>query len=170
MISYILAVLVGLIVLAADQISKYYIITNFQIGGSAEFLNGFIDIVFVTNEGGAWGILNGYTWALLSITAILMIICFTLLLKLGKKNKIVFWAMTLILFGGLGNMIDRIFRNGSVVDFLHFEFWPSFPVFNIADCAVVVGGGLLILYFVIDAIKDERNKQKISKSKKDDIY
>ena len=158
MISYILAILVGILVLVFDQITKYFIITNFEVGGSDNFINGFINIVFVTNEGGAWGILTGYTWALLAITSILMIVCFTLLLKLGKNNKIVFWAMTLILFGGLGNMIDRIFRDGSVVDFLHFEFWPTFPVFNVADCAVVVGGGLLILYFIIDSIKDARKK------------
>lgn len=166
MISYILAVLVGLIFLAVDQITKYFIITNFEIGGTADFLNGFIDIVFVTNEGGAWGILQGYTWALLSITALMMIICFALLLKLGRNNKIVFWAISLILFGGIGNMIDRVFRDGSVIDFLHFEFWPSFPVFNVADCAVVIGGGLLILYFVIDSIKDARAKKAAQHAQK----
>ena len=87
------------------------------------------NIIYINNKGGAWGILQGYTWALLSITAVLMIVCFALLLKLGKDNKVLFWSISLILFGGLGNMIDRIFRDGNVVDFLHFEFFPSFPVF-----------------------------------------
>lgn len=164
MISYILAILIGAIFLTVDQITKYYIISNFEIGGTADFIDGLIDIVFVTNEGGAWGILQGYTWALLSITAIMMIICFTLLLKLGRRNKIVFWAISFILFGGIGNMIDRVFRDGSVVDFLHFEFWPTFPVFNVADCAVVIGGGLLILYFIIDSIKDLRAKKLARRS------
>lgn len=159
MISYILAFLCGVAVLVADQITKYYIVSNFEIGGTAEFLKGFIDIIYINNKGGAWGILNGYTWALLSITAIVMVICFTLLLKLGRKNKILFWAITLVLFGGIGNMIDRIFRDGNVVDFLHFEFWPTFPIFNVADCAVVVGAGLLIFYFVYDSIKDAKEKK-----------
>lgn len=159
MISYILAVLTGVIVLALDQFTKYFIISNFEIGGTADLIDGLIDIIYINNKGGAWGILQGYTWALLAITALLMIICFTLLIKLGKRNKLVFWAMTLILFGGIGNMIDRIFRGGNVIDFLHFEFWPDFPIFNVADCAVVVGGGLLIFYFIYDSIKDARQKK-----------
>ena len=58
--------------------------------------------------------------------------------------------------GGIGNLIDRVFRDGKVIDFLHFEFYPTFPVFNVADIAVVTGAGLLILYFVLDTIKDSR--------------
>ena len=57
-------------------------------------------------------------------------------------------------------MTDRVFRDGNVVDFLHFEFFPSFPVFNVADCAIVVGAGLLILYFILDAVKEERLKKE----------
>ncbi len=159
MISYILAIACGILILGADQLTKYYIVSNFRIGDTAEFINGFIDIIYINNKGGAWGILQGYTWTLLAITAVLMIICFTLLIKLGKRNKIVFWAISLILFGGIGNMIDRIFRGGNVIDFLHFEFWPNFPIFNVADCAVVVGGGLLIFYFIFDSIKESRAKK-----------
>ena len=57
-------------------------------------------------------------------------------------------------------MIDRIFNDGKVVDFLHFEFFPKFPVFNIADCGVVVGACLLILYFVLDFIKEKGKNGK----------
>jgi len=160
LISYFLAILCGVLVLGADQFSKYYIVSNFELGDSTEFINGFIDIIYINNKGGAWGILQGYTWALLAITAILMVVCFTLLIKLGRRNKIVFWAVSLILFGGLGNMIDRIFRSGNVVDFLHFEFFPTFPIFNIADCAVVVGAFVLLGYFLYDSIKDSRAKKK----------
>ena len=56
-------------------------------------------------------------------------------------------------------MIDRIFRGGKVIDFLQFGFWEEFPVFNIADCAIVVGCGLLLLYFVIDTVKDYKNRK-----------
>ncbi|MBR4116626.1 MAG: signal peptidase II [Clostridia bacterium] len=160
MISYILAILCGFLILGADQLSKYYIATNFELGESAEFINGLIDIIYINNKGGAWGILQGYTWALLAVTAILMVVCFTLLVKLGRRNKIVFWAVSLVLFGGLGNMIDRIFRGGNVVDFLHFEFYPQFPIFNVADCAVVIGAFILLGYFIYDSIKDSKEKKK----------
>ncbi len=159
MISYILAVICGVLVLIADQISKYYIISNFNIGDSCGFLNGFIDIIYINNKGGAWGIFEGKTWTLLSITAFLMIVCLVVLIKYGKKSKLFFWSVNLILFGGLGNMIDRIFRDGNVVDFLHFEFFPQFPIFNIADCVVVCGGGLLIIYFLYDIILERKSKK-----------
>ncbi len=160
MISYILAIFCGALFLGADQFTKYFIVSNFEIGERAEFIKGFIDLIYINNKGGAWGILQGYTWTLLSITAILMVICFTLLVKLGRKNKVIFWAVSLILFGGLGNMIDRFFRDGNVVDFLHFEFFPTFPIFNVADCAVVIGALILLGYFIYDSLKDLREKKK----------
>ena len=95
------------------------------------------------------------------MTIVIMLICLALLFKWGAKNKLLFWAMSLVLFGGLGNMIDRIFRDGNVVDFLHFEFWPTFPVFNVADCAIVIGVALLVIYFIFDTIKNMKKKMTV---------
>lgn len=170
MVSYILAVLCGFAVLGIDQYTKYYVISNYALGESSEFINGFIDIIYIHNRGGAWGMLSGYTWLLLSATSIIMLVCLCLLIKLGLKNKLIFWAISLVLFGGLGNMIDRIFRDGNVIDFLHFEFFPSFPVFNVADCAIVVGAGLLILYFIIDTVNDSKNKRKAAVENTDEKH
>ena len=89
-----------------------------------------------------------------------MLVLITFLLKYGKRNKLLIWAVSLVISGGMGNLIDRIFRGGKVVDFLHFEFFPSFPIFNIADIAVVVGAGLLILYFIIDTVKESKNNKE----------
>lgn len=162
MTSYILALVCGLAVLGADQYTKYLISSTMTLGEKAEFINGFIDITYIHNTGGAWGLLSGYTWVLLSLTVIVMLICITLLLKTGMKSKLLFWAISLVLSGGFGNLIDRIFRGGNVVDFLHFEFYPTFPVFNIADISVVVGAGLLILYFILDTVR-EYKKAKIAR-------
>lgn len=155
MTSYILAVIVGIVFLALDQITKYIVVQNMPLGASADFISGFIGFWHINNKGGAWGFLEGYTWILLSVTIIVMIICFALLLKHGAKNKLLFWAITLVLSGGIGNMIDRIFNGGEVVDFIHLEFM-EFPVFNIADCAIVIGAGLLVLYFVMDMIRERK--------------
>ena len=156
MISYILALLVGLIILGLDQYTKYFIISNYTLGASSDFLPGIIDITYIHNKGGAWGMLSGHTWLLVSVTVIVMLVCVALLLKYGARNKLMFWAITLVLSGGIGNMIDRIFRDGNVIDFLHFEFMPDFPVFNVADCAIVIGAGLLILYFLAGIIRDAK--------------
>ena len=159
MISYILAFLCGVLLLGADQLTKYYISTNFVLGESREFLSGFIDLTYIHNRGGAWGMLYGRTYILLPITLVIMIICIIFYVKYGKKSRLLLWAITLVMSGGIGNMIDRVFRGGNVVDFLHFEFFPSFPVFNVADCAIVVGAGLLILYFILDAVREEKQKK-----------
>lgn len=154
LISYILAILSGILVLGIDQYTKALVAKTFSLGEEKEFLKGLIDFVYVKNAGGAWGFLSGKTWVLLIFTVLVMMVCVFIIVKYGKNNKLLFWAISLVLFGGIGNMIDRVFRGGFVVDFLHFEFWPQFPVFNIADCGIVIGTGLLILYFVLDMIND----------------
>ena len=146
MLSYILAVVSAVLLLGADQLTKYLV--------SA----GFIDLTYIHNRGGAWGLLYGKTYILIPVTVIVMAVCIILYKKYGKKNKLLFWAIMLVLSGGVGNMIDRVFRDGNVIDFLHFEFFPSFPVFNVADCAIVVGAGLLILYFLVDSVKESKQK------------
>ena len=159
MVSYIVALLTGLCLLGFDQYTKALIIKNFHLSESKPFINGFIDLVYVQNTGGAWGLLSGQTVILLLITIIIMIFCVVVLVRYAKNNKLLFWSVVLVLFGGIGNMIDRIFRDGIVIDFLHFEFWPQFPVFNIADCGIVIGAGLLILYFLIDIKNDYKQKK-----------
>lgn len=156
---YALAIVSAVLFLILDQLSKFYILNNFALGQSEPFINGVIDFTFIYNKGGAWGLMNGHTWLLLGMTVIIMLVCVALLIKNGFRNKLLFWSICLILSGGLGNMIDRIFRSGKVVDFIHLHFMPQFPVFNIADCAVCIGAGLLLVYFVLDIIKD-RNTHK----------
>ena len=151
---YLLAGIISLLFLVADQLTKWYIASNFTLTQTKPFIEGLIDFTYVHNKGGAWGLMEGHTWILLSLTFFIMIVCIALLIKEGFKNKLLFFSVCLILSGGIGNMIDRIFRNGNVVDFIHLHFMPEFPVFNIADCAVCIGAGMLLLYFIIDMIKD----------------
>ena len=157
-ITYIIAVICGIAVIAFDQYTKYYIAGNYALAESHIFIPKVLDITYVKNSGAAWGMLSDRTWLLISITAVVMLICIALILKYGTKNKLLFWAMILVLSGGIGNMIDRVLKGGSVVDFLHFSFWPQFPVFNIADCAIVLGAGLLVLYFLIDLWREAKQK------------
>lgn len=157
---YLLAGIISLLFLVADQLTKWYIASNFTLTQTKPFIEGLIDFTYVHNKGGAWGLMEGHTWILLSLTFFIMIVCIALLIKEGFKNKLLFFSVCLILSGGIGNMIDRIFRNGNVVDFIHLHFMPDFPVFNIADCAVCIGAGLLLLYFIIDMIKDYKIRRE----------
>ncbi len=159
MVSYILAAITAVIVLASDQFVKYLVSSNLTQGVSYDFIPGFIDITYIRNDGAAWGMFGGYTWLLISITIVVMLAGIALLLKWGLKDKVLFWAAMLILSGGLGNMIDRIFNGGFVVDFLNFSF-IDFPVFNIADCAIVVGAGLIILSLFKSIIDEQKQKSR----------
>lgn len=160
MISSILAVITGLFVLVVDQLSKYIVSHNFVLNESKEFINGFINFVYIHNAGAAWGMLSGKTWFLILLSVILLIVGIFVFIKYRNTSRLFIWAFTFVVSGGIGNLIDRIFRNGLVIDFLHFEFWPSFPVFNLADCSICLGAGLLVLYFILDIIKDSKDKSK----------
>ncbi len=166
MLSYILAVASAFLILIADQYSKYYIMSNFELYSTKGFIPGLLEITYIKNDGAAWGMFGGNKLFLIALTLIIMAVCIIYLVKFAKRNKMLFWAICIVLGGGLGNMIDRVFRDGNVVDFIQFSFWKSFPVFNLADCAIVIGSCLLILYFVIDLIKDfkktENKEQEIA--------
>lgn len=157
--SLILAIVTAAFFLAADQITKYIVITNMELGQSIDFIDGLLDFTYIHNDGGAWGIFGGSRWFLIGFTAVIMLVLLVLLIRNGKKNMLFLWAGSLILSGGIGNLIDRIFRDGKVIDFLHATF-INFPIFNVADCAVVIGAGLLILYFILDMKNDAKRVEK----------
>ena len=159
MISYILAVVCGIAVLCVDQYTKAYIAANYTLAESHDFLKGFIDITYIHNRGGAWGMLSGYTWILLSVTIVIMLVCIAMLLKVGLKNKLMFWAVTLVMFGGIGNLIDRIFY-GYVIDYISLSFFP--PVCNFADYAITIGTILLIIYVLFFSNTFD-NSEKVAK-------
>lgn len=168
MISYIIAIIVAGGIVGLDQYTKSIAVENLVNGGTPKpFIKGLIEFNLIENTGGAWGILSDYTWILISITLVVTVVIIALLLKYGAGNKLLFWAATCVLGGGIGNMIDRIFKGGKVVDFLHFEFWKSFPTFNLADCAIVIGAALMIIYFVVDAAKDVKKQRSVKKDATD---
>ena len=165
--TYILAIAVSALFLVADRITKYLVVSGMELGQSIPFIPKFMDFTYIYNTGGAWGVLSGKTWLLVLFTAVVMLGCVAYLIYLGKAKKnepVLFWSICLILSGGVGNMIDRIFNEGRVIDFLRTLF-IDFPIFNIADCAVVIGAGLLILCFILDTIK-EAKEEKAKKAEK----
>ena len=156
MLSYILAVVSAVLLLGADQLTKYLVSAGFTLGERREFLNGFIDLTYIHNRGGAWGLLYGKTYILIPITVIVMAVCIILYKKHGKKNKLLFWAIMLVLSGGVGNMIDRL-ASGSVTDMICFDF-VDFPIFNVADIFITVGCAALVLCVLISDGKKKPRK------------
>ena len=166
--SLILACVTAVLMLAVDQITKYIVMANMELGQTIDFIDGVLNFTYIHNDGGAWGLFGGYRTLLLVVTGVVMLALLFFLIKNHRKSKLFFWSGCLIISGGIGNMLDRIFHGGNVVDFFDVAF-IDFPVFNVADCAVVIGVVLLILYFIEDTIKDEKAKKSAAqKSKKED--
>ncbi len=159
--SSIIALVTAALIVGADQISKFLVSANFTTDmAPIPVLGGLFNFHYTENGGAAWSILEGNTWFLIAITILIMIVCIFMLIKKTYDSKIMFWALSLVLAGGVGNLIDRIARGGMVVDFIEFGF-IDFPIFNIADISVCVGAGLIVLYFVIDTVKEIKESRRI---------
>ena len=127
----------GLLVL--DQWLKLWITANLPLGESMPFMPGFVELLTVHNYGAAWSSFSGQRILLLFVTS--------LIARRIVRHPLGVAACCLVISGGIGNLIDR-FRVGYVVDMFHFEFWPSYPVFNVADICVVCGAILGAIYYM----------------------
>ena len=166
--SYILAIAFAALIVVADQLTKYYVVTNYTLGESVPIIDGIFNLTYIHNSGAAFGILKNQRWFFLAITAIIIIICVTMLIRRTYKSKWMYWAICTVLGGGVGNMIDRIFRDGKVIDFIEFGFF-EFPIFNLADIAVTVGAIMIFLYFLSDMIKDVKGDNDAVKAYSDEL-
>ena len=131
----IFAMIVGLIVL--DQWIKVWAVHSLQTIGTIPLFEGVFHLTYVENRGAVAGIFQGKQLFLIIVTAIIIIALSAALLMKKVPGKMLPWCFGLIVGGGIGNLIDRIFR-GFVVDYLDFRL-INYPVFNFADCCVVVG-------------------------------
>ena len=133
-------------VIAVDRIFKYIVMTGYSEGNVIGELPGFFDFIYVRNTGAAFSLFSDMT-LLLGIVSILFCICVAVYWFVRKpKSNIKRAAVSLLFSGALGNAIDRIFY-GFVVDFISLK-WFDFPVFNIADVAIVVGAFTAVIYVI----------------------
>ena len=123
-----------------------------------------MDLTYLENNGAVFSSFAGMRWLLVGTTVALMAFCAYWLIRHGKKSKLLTISLTLILSGGLGNLIDRLFRGGHVVDYLDIKLF-QFAVFNFADCCVVIGVILFALYFLF--IESKLSKQDEPAKKKE---
>ena len=133
--------------LVLDQWLKVWITANLPLGESMPFLPGFVELLTVHNYGAAWSSFSGQRFLLLGVTAVIIGAVLFVLVRRIVRHPLGVAACCLIVSGGIGNLIDR-FRVGYVVDMFHFEFWPSYPVFNVADICVVCGALMGAVYYM----------------------
>ena len=148
--------IIALIVIIFDQITKWLIVEKMNVYDSIVIINNFFNITSHRNKGAAWGILQDQMVFFYIITLIVVIGIIYYMQKHGKQSSLLAIGLSLLLGGAIGNFIDRLYRK-EVVDFLDFQIFNyNYPIFNIADSALVIGVGLLIIYTILDERKSKK--------------
>lgn len=172
-------VIITLLVIVIDQLTKLLINAGMELYESFNVIPRIIDFTYIRNDGAAWGMFDDKRWVFLILSTVAIAAIIYILLKYKDLHIMMKIPLSLILGGGIGNMIDRLFytneflngscklfgegyqfMNGVVVDFIDVAF-IDFPVFNIADCAVTVGTILLFIYVIfIDSKVQKKSEAK----------
>jgi signal peptidase II len=130
----------------ADQVSKALVVAALEPGESFNVLGDFVRVWYVQNTGAAFSLFPGAFWLFLPVTVLALVMVGYFFRSFRDRGLAIHFVLGMILAGTLGNLTDRL-RLGYVVDFISVGIGDlRFPTFNVADSAVVVGIGLLVLY------------------------
>ena len=135
--------------LAADILTKYLVNTRIHLYERIDLIGSFVQLTKLYNKGGIFGILQGYQKLFLIFSII--VLCIMIALYIYEKNKTMLFSisMGLIFSGALGNILDRLIGRPGVVDFIYIgvDRIYRWPAFNVADCSIVVGAVMLLIFF-----------------------
>jgi len=156
---YRLLLIVSLIVLGLDQATKLYIDSHFALYESLTVIENFFDITYVRNQGAAFGIFADHAFRVpffIGVSCLAAVGILWYLRRVGEHQRLHILALSLIFSGAVGNLLDRI-RLGEVIDFIYVHWYQYYwPAFNVADSAITVGVGLLLL----DMWRDEQSRKR----------
>lgn len=151
-------ILAAAALMALDQAVKYWTAAHLAVGEAAALWPGVVELLRVHNFGAAWSSFSGMRWLLILAPGAIVTAVTVLLVRGVVRHPLGRAAGTLVAAGGLGNILDRV-RLGYVVDMFHFQFWPSYPVFNLADICIVCGAVLGAVYYLWFYEKYDRKKE-----------
>lgn len=146
-----------------DQLIKLIVVSNMRLFESIPIINNALHITYVLNDGAAFSFMSGQTWLLSGVTSVLMVLLICFFFSRKTSHPLAISSLGLIISGGIGNLIDRFFRgdtifHGKVVDYIDFRL-INFAVFNFADCCVVIGTILLVIFLLFfDKEKVQNNE------------
>lgn len=132
--------------LALDQWLKAYVTANIPLGQAQPLVPGLVELRTVHNYGAAWSSFSGMRWLLLAVTGVIVAAVIFVVVRGPVHHPLGLTAAALIVSGGLGNILDRA-RLGYVVDMFNLQF-IHYPVFNVADIAIVSGAVLAVIYYL----------------------
>lgn len=160
LIRKILALCGALVLAFLDQLIKYLVVIFISPMNLPQVvvIPGVLSLTYVDNPGVAWSMFMNHPELLTILTAVLMLALLVFFFTKFVRSNVLLVFLMLVLGGGLGNLADRVFR-GSVVDYLNLEFM-NFPVFNLADCLVVVGVILTLVWLLAYWFREDKTKTK----------
>ena len=158
--TYILMAVMAVLILVADQLTKWLTVVNIPLYHDVSVLPGIVGLTYVQNDGAAFSLLEGQQW----VFAVVFAIFAAFIIWEFSKKRLPFstferFCIVAVFAGGLGNMIDRL-RLGYVIDMIETKFM-NFPIFNVAYCFITCGGIALVAHLVFfnkEFWKDEKKK------------
>jgi signal peptidase II len=165
-------IIAGVVLL--DQLSKWLVVEFLSRETPFVIIEGILRFKYSENRGAAFGSFDEQRWVFMIASIVGIIGMSIYLFKFSPKSKLACTALSMIVGGGIGNMIDRTFRTGEiyegekvVVDFIDFYPFPDLwnAIFNVADSFVCVGAALLILWCIISTVQ-ETKAEKLAKAQK----
>ncbi|MBQ8767490.1 MAG: signal peptidase II [Clostridia bacterium] len=158
----VITLIIVAILVAIDQIIKLLVIEHLKPIGSLTLIDGFIQLNYAENTGAAFGSFSGKTSLLSVFTFLIIIVGLVYLFAKKRKVDVEYACITLIISGGLGNLIDRVFR-GYVVDYIE-PLFIDFAIFNFADILVTCSCIALVIWLLFDIYREGKRE----KGKKDE--
>lgn len=140
-----------------DQITKYFAQKYLSDGTAVPFIKGVVQFNYAENQGMAFSLFSGARWAFIAVTIAACAAALWYLFSNKCQSLWLYWSIGVIVSGGIGNLIDRVFY-GFVVDFIEPVF-IDFAIFNIADCAVSLGAASMFLYLIYDMLQKEKKDE-----------
>lgn len=152
--------LIALVIIIIDQLTKWLVVRYMEIGENIPIIHNFLYLSSHRNSGAAWGILEGQMYFFYIITVGVVIGLIVYLQKLPKDQPWMKLALSLMLGGAIGNFIDRVLHQ-EVIDFINtFIFTYDFPIFNVADSALVIGVGIILILTILEGKKEKELSKK----------
>ena len=157
---------IWLLIIAAsvviDQVTKWLVVANMELHETIVVIPDVLNWTYTRNLGAAMGMLSGHRWVFIILSVVAIVLILWYLFKNHRESRFADLSLSLIVGGGIGNMIDRLFYQEGVIDFVDFcafDFWTY--IFNFADVCVCVGGGMLMLWCLVALVKESKaSKQK----------
>ena len=148
---------IAALIVFIDQLIKYFVALYLTQAGTVTAVPYILDLTYVENRGVAFGMFKDMRWIFVVFTAIIILVLLYIIIFKGIKSKLFLVSSALIIGGGIGNLIDRIFY-GYVIDYLQLSFFS--PVCNFADYAITVGTILLVIYLLFFSDSSKTKPQK----------